>query len=254
VFNMRKPHLGLEEKTALGTQKFLSRYTTIDYLFGEFIRDLDLTEIFKGKKLRRIDKNVACIYIGSHLLTPIHELLHAGANKLLGYENQKIVIGNLDGGFLWEKIIPGVTAENLPLWKGGYVLCHKSSPSLTDIVIPGLAPYIMTPIGIYLLLEGKRRKCIPMIIAGCGFVAYHADAVFGDIMKAGGDIVIGAADYCCRIAGHPMNMNENGLKYILAIPGVFVGLALWRYSYHYFRRAVNYIREKAHGIDSTLPT
>jgi len=233
-------------------QKFLTKYPTIDYIVGDFLRDLTFIDMFKGKKVWRIQKNLYSILAGIYVAIPIHEILHGVAGRLLGYENQKIVINSMDGGYIWEKIIPWVTSEHLPFWKGGYVEVKGAQATLSENLLFSLAPYIMTPIGIYLLLEGKRKKCLPMVIAGCGFVEGHAESVFGDMAISAGNIMVAAADYLYKTVGYQMNLDEQGVKYILAVPAAVIAFGLWRYSYHFFRKGINYCREKVHGIDFTL--
>ncbi|MBN2095180.1 MAG: hypothetical protein JW727_03975, partial [Candidatus Aenigmarchaeota archaeon] len=130
----------------------------------ELWRDLNYTELLPGGKNTKRALNVAAVPAAAVALYSIprislpHEYTHAAANVLTGGTNDAVIEGVTD------------MATTGP-WPA------------QDVVL--LAPYLWSmPLGYYLLSEGKKRKSLPLTVAGSGLLFGDAASVLNAELSA----------------------------------------------------------------------
>ena len=212
----------------------------------EIIHDTLYSELLPGKTpLRKAILADAGTVVAFALFTAPHELLHAGMNVLTGVGNKEIVMNKLYGGDIYHWVSPNIESKVLFPLLGGYVV--PASEGVNLINVPTfLIPYILTPFGIYLAQEGKKRKNIPCAIAGSGLIACHLGGIIGDFLGAGYTLVHNTTTFIAQTAGlTPQQYENNGLLNIgIALGGLYVGSRIMSFTYRLSKAGVNYVREK----------
>lgn len=153
-----------------------------DITIDNHILDRDYTEKNKVKSIRKL-RFYSCILAAFGATSVPHELIHAGVNKLTGGVNHEIAINKFFGGDIVHYFIPEVQAKWMIPMMGGYV--KFDNPSYLGKTATVIAPYIMTPLGIYLLNKSKEKKNLVMAYLGGGLVAGHAGGIIGDFFGMG---------------------------------------------------------------------
>ncbi|GEM_PF-6277303 len=179
-----------------------------------------------------------------YMYTLPHELIHAGVNVLSGGENQKIVFNTLYGGGIYEMIIPGVQSELLSPLTGAYVM--TVNPHFFGRVTSVLAPYAMTPLGVFMALEGKSRRNLPLWAAGAGLVLNHMGGILGDFFSFGTELVAKPAVMFYQAQGYADFDRETGFLTALSLMAAsfYVGAKAAGISYKLFRNSIQYVRSE----------
>ena len=125
-------------------------------VIGEMWKDLNYEKLLPGSKFVKSALNDISILVSGLLMVGPHELIHAGTNLLLGGTNEQIVISALSGGWVYEKLIPGVESILRSPWDSltsdNYVRTAEN-PLLAGMIVSAAPFAVMTPLGIYLLAE-----------------------------------------------------------------------------------------------------
>ncbi len=181
-----------------------------------------------------------------------HELMHAGMNIVTGRGNKEIVINKLFGGDLYHWLIPSIESKLLLPFIGGYVQPESQEIHLANIAV-SLAPYVLTPVGIYLVQEGKKKKSIPCAIAGSGLVAGHIGGVIGDFFNAGYTLVHETTLFTAQAMGYTAEQCQNNdlLKFGIVVGGLYVGSRIMSFTYRLAKAGVNHIRNKNQPAQQT---
>lgn len=212
--------------------------SSLEGIWTEFQTDVDYFDLlpFKNKKLRLLAVNGGMFFSFGVSAIP-HELMHGGMNLLTGGTNKEIVFNTLYGGSLLEKIIPGVKSEWMIPFLGGYVQPEYSSfgGSLATMLVP----YVMTPLGLYLLAKGKENKAVSLCVAGSGIVAAHIGGIFGDFFTFGRTLVSQGLEALSNAVNFENSSENYLLSSLTLLGGFYVGLKTARYTYRLSRGLVN---------------
>lgn len=186
--------------------------------FTEASNDIDFRFLIKGSNKRKNILFITGVLASFGAITAPHELIHAYTNNLLGNDNKEIVINTLYGGSLWHRIIPEIQSRWLFPLLGGYV--DKGEISKLENIAVDIAPYIMTPIGIYLVSKGRGNKSLAYYIAGAGLVSVHAGGIIGDFYSIGKSVI----EYVCNpfMPSTVVSFSEN-LRDFIGTSLIFVG-------------------------------
>ena len=227
-----------------------------DYTFGDVVRnprksawneifnDLNYEELFDGSKKRKSRLNDLVILASFGLTTIPHEFIHAGTNLLTKGTNEKIVINHFYGGDLVHILYPGIDAEFLLPPIGGYVKIAEYGTTIGQLAT-SLAPYALTPLGIYMVAKGKEKKSLALAVAGSGALVAHAGGVVGDFFYFGRTVLSQTADFIANTVGlQNFDSDDSWLKYPLAIGGFYVGSKVLSFTYRSFKAGVNTIRRE----------
>lgn len=210
--------------------------------FGEIFTDMNFIDLFSGKTetRKRVKRDLSILASLSFIVVP-HELMHAGANVLCGNANKEIVINKLYGGDLWAYIIPGIESKLISPLIGGYVRAEFAS--YYSFVATSMAPYAMTPVGIYLLYKGKEKKSLTASIFGAGITGVHASGILGDFFSTGIATVYNSADSFYKFLGYNGVDTESNLsKFLLLAGGLYLGTKIMGFSYRFSKACINYLR------------
>ena len=204
--------------------------------------DLDFSDLFSGKA--KILKNNLALFASFGIAAVPHELIHAGVNKLTGGINKEIVINTLYGGHLWEKMFPEIHSKLMIPFIGGYV--HAENPSFTGNIATSVAPYILTPLGIYLVQKGKEKESKVLAAAGGGLVAAHIGGVIGDWLSVGARTINEGVE----VVEHKLDAKPEGYAASAAgvatlLGGLYLGSKLMAITYRGMKATVNSARKYA---------
>lgn len=239
-----------EPKTSLETAVD-EEYTVRDVLrhpltpaWKEIMKDLDFTSLFSGGKLKKALKNDLSTLLAFGAIVGPHELIHAGVNSATGGVNKEIVINKLFGGDLYHLINSRIDADWLIPLFGGYVKIGEYSSKLAEAGV-SLAPYALTPIGIYLMSKGKEKKSLPYAISGAGLIAVHAGGVIGDFFHLGRLMMYETADFIAHTVGYQsFDADDSWATIPLAAGGFYAGYKALSFTYRLCKAGVNYCRKK----------
>lgn len=214
--------------------------TPLKGAFNEMLEDINFSEFFKGKK--KVLKCDLATLVSFGLVAGPHELIHAGVNKLMGGINKEIVLNRLYGGDLYHLLYEGIQVKTMIPLIGGYVR-PENLEGTASVIAMLTAPYILTPMGIYLLMEGRKRKSLPLSIAGAGFVAAHAGGVIGDFNKVGEQITntIVEAPFRCTETYKDFKLEQQ--PFALSLVSFYMGLKMCNFSYRCFKAGVSSLRK-----------
>ncbi|MFH2028494.1 MAG: hypothetical protein ABIJ08_05115 [Nanoarchaeota archaeon] len=215
--------------------------------YSEIMEDMDYSGIFKGSQLRRDSLEALSTPISIGISVLPHEMLHAAANKLTGGTNSELVINRLFLGDLWS-LIPGVESKLMTPFIGGYMSAREYGSDIGRL-ITAVAPYSLTPIGIYLVAEAKKRKSVPLALAGSGIIMAHAGGAIGDFYNFGVKLTYMIADKAYHIFNGNFD-SSNWKESVLLMGGTILGLTTASLSYRLFKAGVNYIRNNRTGNKS----
>ncbi|MEK6899972.1 MAG: hypothetical protein AABX05_02500 [Nanoarchaeota archaeon] len=227
-----------------------SDYTLKDFIkkpfrptWNEMMKDSEFRDLFKGSTFSRTMKEIGSTLAAFGVIAVPHELIHAGVNSLTGGTNKEIVFNTLYGGQIWEQLIPGVQSKIMFPLLGGYVKPENNS-SLAMFAV-GIAPYIMTPAGIYLAQKGRENRNIILSAAGAGIVATHAGGIVGDWMGAGSRIVKGGIELVEDMVGEELKVPDEYATYAsipIMLAGLYIGSKIMGVSYRGMKATVNSVR------------
>ncbi len=212
-------------------------------IYSEIQTDLDFSYLFSGDR-KLLKTNLAAFASFGFFSLP-HELIHAGTNYLTGGTNKEIVINTLYGGPLWEKIIPGVESKILFPLLGGYV--KFENPSLAGSLTATVAPYILTPLGIYLMKKGKEKESIVLCAGGAGLGLAHLGGIIGDWRVAGQTIITETA----KLVGETLDVKlpkdniymERTALLGTILGGVYIGSKFLAIAYRASKATINSVRK-----------
>jgi len=209
-------------------------------MYREFQADLGLDHLLKGRA--KMTKNNLLLFasFGAVWSTP-HELIHAGVNSLTGGVNKEIVLNRLYGGDLWAQIIPGAEAKVMNPFIGGYVItdCNGTFGAIATAA----APYILTPLGLYLVQKGRENKSLAVSTLGVGLVAGHVGGIFGDWMNEGRLIVGNAIEGLCHAFGTEPPQDNQALNLVATVGSFYLGAKLMTAAYRISKGTVNSLRQ-----------
>lgn len=208
-------------------------------IYDEIQEDLDFSYLFSGE--RKLLKTNLAAFASFGIFSLPHELIHAGVNHLTGGTNKEIVLNTLYGGQLWEKIIPGVESKVLFPLLGGYV--QFENPSTTGSLAATVAPYVLTPLGIYLMKKGKEKESILLCAGGAGLGLAHLGGIIGD-WRLVGQKILGES---VELVQDTLNLKtspeyENIALIGTVLGGVYIGSKLLAISYRASKATVNSVR------------
>ncbi|MDP3639835.1 MAG: hypothetical protein Q8R53_01375 [Nanoarchaeota archaeon] len=234
-------------KTAL-EKKARHNYTFTEVLktpfasvVSEFRDDYNPPTPFSGGKWRRRCKHIGTI-LGSFGITAVpHELIHAGVNSATGGVNKEIVINTLYGGPLWEQLIPGIESKVLVPFIGGYVDPEPAS-RLAEFAMT-VAPYSLTPLGLYLVMKSKEKKSFPLWACGIGALTAHEGGIIGDWFHAGRMVATEATELVYHTMGIEKNIDDSSFEsFLVSIAGFYIGAKMLSFTYRAMKGAINSIR------------
>lgn len=201
------------------------------FVFREIWNDLNYEKLFAGPKLLKSALNDISILVAAILSAGPHELIHAGTNLLMGGTNKQVVISTLSGGWFYEKLIPGVEST----LTGSYV--EVGEASLLALMVSKAAPFaIMTPLGLYLLNEGKKRENLPVAIAGSGMVISYVASI-EDFM---GVTVIATERIYNALSNQ--NFQDEFMIIPIVVGGLYLGYKTMNLTYRAFKGGVTSLR------------
>ena len=210
--------------------------------WDEIFQDLNYEELFSGSKKRKSRLNDLAILASFGITSIPHELIHAGTNILTGGTNEQIVINRLYGGDLAHLVHSGIDAKLLLPIIGGYVKIQEYGSMLGELAT-SVAPYAMTPLAIYMVSEGKKRKSLPLAIAGSGMIISQAGGIIGDFFHFGRTIMYETADFVANTVGYQhFDADDSWMAFPLAVGGFYLGSKSLSFSYRLFKSGVNYCR------------
>ena len=230
------------------------KYTFADVLkhpgksaINEIFLDMrQYAQLFSGKTPFRqgIKADLATILSFGFFSVP-HELIHAGVNKLTGRGNEEIVINKLFLGDLYHWLSPSIESKLMLPFIGGYVKPVETSLDFSHVICL-LAPYVLTPVGIYLMAEAKKKKSLPYAIAGSGLVASHLGGIIGDFFNAGYTLVHRTGEAVFTHLGYTLETYKHNGFFQLAtiIGGFYLGTKIMSFTYRLSKAGVNYVRKK----------
>src|SRR3989344_6382324 len=204
----------------------------------EIFSDLNYESLFKKNKFKSA-LNDLFIFASFGLSTIPHELLHAITNTITGGKNNEIVINKLYGGDLAELIDPELKSRWLfPIFRGHVDIANYGSELAKYAT--GLSPYIMTPLGIFLLKEAKKRKSLPLAFLGSGALTSHVGAVIGDFANTGKNIISDTF----KFLGVDAYNDDNWLIRIpIMMGGIYLGAKIASFSYRFFKSSINSLQD-----------
>ena len=243
--------MGIIQLHASLDDKVNDNYTFKDVLrnpgklvWEEIFQDLNYEELFKGSPKRKSRLNDLAILVSFGLTSIPHELIHAGANLLTGGTNEKIVINRFYGGDLVHTLYSGIQAEFLLPILGGYVKIAESGSILGELATD-IAPYALTPLGIYLVAEGKKRKSLSLAFLGSGAIIGHTGGIIGDFYSFGKTIAYETADFVAQLFGASNFEPDNSwLALPLTIGELYLGFKTLSFTYRSSKAGVNAIRNR----------
>jgi hypothetical protein len=210
--------------------------------FGEVFRDLNFEKNFKGNGERKRNLNDVAVLTSFGVSSVPHELIHAGINKLTGGVNTEVMLNDFYGGFILKQFLPGVESKLMFPLIGGYVN-PESYGSFAGQLSMALAPYAMTPLGIYLIMKGQEKQSLPLSVLGAGLTIGHVGGILGDFWKIGRDLIYETAELMQITPGGPEN--ENTWFYAgVAVGGFYLGSKIMSLSYRSMKASVKAVRSK----------
>jgi len=174
-----------------------------------------------------------------------HELLHAAMNNLTGGITKEIVVNKLYGGDLWHAAFPDIQTKFLFPLIGAYVNVQPAGHFAEITTL--LAPYALTPLGIYLVQKSKEDDKKMYWIAGVGLLGAHAGGIIGDFFAVGQKITGTAAQAMYK---HPdeiqlqqhKSLSDNLVFGAALVGGFLLGNRLMGYTYRLSKGLVNSVR------------
>ncbi len=241
IFHAEKPFRG-------------KQYTLVDVLkdplkpaFREIFQDLNYESLFKGGKKRKSNLNDIVVLASFGISSVPHELMHAGVNLLTGGQNEEIVINRFYGGDLVHQIYSGIDAQFLLPIIGGYVKVKEYGSKLGELAMT-VAPYALTPLGIYMVAEGKKRKSLALAAAGSGMLLAHAGGMIGDFFTFGQTVLYDAANLVANTLGYEKINSRNFLVSLpFIIGGFYIGSKTTSFTYRAFKGGINSLRNRLGG-------
>jgi len=217
--------------------------TSLKSMWEEIQTDISFGYLFsKGGPRVNFVKTNALLFASFGFFSVPHELIHAGVNSLAGGINHQIVINTLYGGQLYEKIMPEIESKFLFPLLGGYV--KFENPSTMGTIAAAVAPYVLTPLGIYLAKKGHEKEKIVLCAVGAGLIAAHAGGIVGDWRLAGQIIVSKGIE----LVQETLEMKTNpeyapAINVATLVAGLYVGSKLLAVSYRAMKGAVNSVEK-----------
>lgn len=214
--------------------------------FAKAYKDFNISHMFETRK--GLKTNGAIMASFAAWSVP-HELIHAYTNVATGGSNEKMAFNKLLGGDFWAALVPGAQSEWMAPFIGGYVKIAEYGSKLGEYATAA-APYLLTPIGILLLEEGKRRKNLPLAVGGVGLVAAHLGGVIGDWAHIGARAVNDSVVYIGEMTGlsDVSAITDNTALQVAGIfASVYVGLKTLGFTYRAMKAGVNKARQKLFG-------
>lgn len=151
----------------------LKRYLAEDLALGSLFSAKSANEL-KNSVKESAKRNLAAL-LGYASITPFyvfaHEGLHSVAYKLMGHGIDYFGVSELAGGSVFQKMFPWVSTnlrEFVDKWNLFGSVNTEPEPSRAEYASGLFAPYILTPLGIYLLQKGREKGS--RFIQGIGFV------------------------------------------------------------------------------------
>jgi len=210
-------------------------------IWREMAEDMSFEHLFSGGWKSRAVKTDLTTLAAFGLFSFPHEMVHAGVNLVTGGVNEKIVINTFYGGSFWEKLIPGVESQWMVPFLGGYVQTENSSA--VGMIATAVAPYVMTPVGIYLAKKGKEKESIVITAAGAGLLAGHLGGVIGDWRLVGQNLIKGSVEVVQDTIGVKTSPGyETEALIAMALGGLYVGSKILAISYRGMKATVNSVR------------
>lgn len=210
--------------------------------FRELIHDLNYSDLFVGSDFKRRLKTDLTTVLSFGLFSVPHELAHAGANLIVGAENKEIVINKLFGGDLWHYFFPGIESKLMIPFIGGYVR-GEGWNSAAGLEFSLLAPYVFTPLGIYMIQKGKQNKNLPLAGIGSGMVAAHFGGILGDFFSTGFVMMRTPYDLFHNYmqANGYSDASINMVTIAAAVSAFVVGSKTMSFTYRLSKASVNYV-------------
>lgn len=213
---------------------------------GTDLRVIDISKMTKRQKIAcKIAMPLGGILSFGMWAMP-HELIHAGINKLTGGTNEEIVLNRIYGADIIHAIIPQVQSKLMTPFCGGYVQINPAS-DLGNLATT-IAPYALTPLGVYLIQKAEEKQNKKYGIAGAGLIYAHAGGLIGDFYSLGRKTI----QITCKTILHkdplgPTKANvpthyETLLLGTTVIAGFLIGNRIMSYTYRLSKGLVNSVR------------
>lgn len=175
-----------------------------------------------------------------------HELIHAGINKLTGGQNLEIVINQFYGGDLAHAISPDIQSKLMIPLIGGYVQIEPSS-AIANIGI-SIAPYALTPLGVYLMQKSRETQKLKYLLIGSGLIYAHWGGALGDFYSIGRQTILSTYNTITQQdkkqtdIPKPQTTAESALLATTLIGGFIIGNKIMSYTYRLSKGLTNTIR------------
>lgn len=236
-----QPQREMQEYTLEDFIKNPTKGISFRSIWKEVGKDMSFQHLFSGGGFTRAVKADLATIAAFGISAFPHEMIHAGTNLATGGVNEKIVMNTLYGGALWEKLIPGIESKWMFPLLGGYV--QTENPSTAATIATAVAPYILTPLGIYLAKKGKEKESIVISAAGSGLIAAHLGGVIGDWQLVGQNLIKESVEVV-QDAFDVKTAPEYEIEALLAMAlgGLYIGSKLLAVSYRASKATVNSIQ------------
>ncbi|MDP3698249.1 MAG: hypothetical protein Q8R47_01545 [Nanoarchaeota archaeon] len=107
-----------------------------------------------------------------------------------------------------------------------------------------VAPYVLTPLGIYLLKKGKEKESILLCAGGAGLGLAHLGGIIGDWRLAGQKMLTESVEVVQDAVGEKMPPQyEIPVLLGTVLGGVYIGSKLLAVSYRASKATVNSVRK-----------
>ncbi len=218
-------------------------HDTWRHAFAEIFSDLNFTEALPGRKRSKGLLNDIGALVSFGFTSGPHELIHAKINEVMGGTNAHVVVNKLYCGDIYAALIPGVEADWLLPIIGGYVEPeHMTTPGR---FVMAIAPYILTPVGIYLLQKAREKKVATLGLLGAGALLAHAGGIIGDWWKLGRDVVYETANSIGNMIGYEALDDNPAVMIGGAALGVYLGSKAMSFTYRLSKGLVGSLRVAA---------
>ncbi len=213
---------------------------------GSLIKTVVDTPEPVSKKILKTSYLIGGFYIGDFITTGPHELLHALGHLLSGNTVTKIAILPSHGGYLYHRILPLITTNPIEGAAGSVTVI---SESLISGGIGLLSPYfVLTPLAVYAIQEGKTTKQTALCGAGFGILFTHVSSVIGDFFFLGTRLVNKTYE---TIKKEPLykerekaSTSDQTTLWAALVAGFLLGNRIMGYMYRLSKGLVNSVRHK----------
>ncbi len=116
-----------------------------------------------------------------------------------------------------------------------------------------IAPYVLTPVGIYLVQKAREKKMATLGFLGAGALLGHAGGIIGDWWKIGRDVVYETAHHIGNVLGYE-SVEDNPFIFIGGgVLGMYLGSKAMSFTYRFSKGLVGSFRSLSGHKIPALP-